>query len=123
MPHSNLSDRACEPLSSGQEPASNRKDEYDSHGNDGIVEGLSINGIRSRETKDDGDEHNPQNGYKANGSGHDSKAERTFGVAVGVDERDKDWNTVREVKTNCGYGGCGSEGDGRTKGGKGEEEG
>lgn len=123
MPHFNLLDRPCEPLSRRQEPASNSQNGDDAHCDDGVVECLFIDRIGSREAEDDGDEADPCNSHSADGSRHEAKTERTFGIAIWVDQRNEDGDTVGEIETYSRDGCRGTEGDGRAKGGKGEEEG
>lgn len=122
MPHFHLPDRPREPLSSRQEPASNGQNGDDPHRNDRIVECLFIDRIGCREAEDDGDEHDPCNSHSADGSRHEAQTERTFGVAIRVDQRNEDGDAVGEIEAYRRDGCRGTEGDGGSKGWKGEEE-
>jgi len=107
-----------------KDPTPQTENRNNAHRHNCIIQCLTRNRIRRRQTKDNRDETNPSHGDESNRTTRETEIEGSFSCVEfsEIDEPDEDGYSVGDVQADSGDGGCGCEGDGGTEGGEGEAE-
>jgi len=119
----NLPNRADKPLPRRKQPSPHRADKNNPDRYDRIIERIFRHWVSSRETENDRDEADPENGDEGDGAGEEAEVEGAFFEVGWVEEADENGDAVGDVEADGGDGSGGGEGYRGAEGREGEAEG